>query len=116
MKGTTLEHTSDERVPIPEINKLVCTRHPGHRRNDHGLKSVIISDERDYFRDFLRMAPFNLAARFCRNHAPQQCSAGKAMTNADWSARVGQAPTEREDLRPRRFGRSTRASTRSRST
>ena len=52
MEGTTLEHTSDERAPIPEINKLVCTRRLGRRRNDHGLKSVIISDERDYFRDF----------------------------------------------------------------
>ena len=52
MEGTTLEHTSDERALIPEINELVCTRRPGRRRNDHGLKSVIISDERDYFRDF----------------------------------------------------------------
>jgi hypothetical protein len=52
MEGTTLEHTSDERAPIPEINELVCTGRPGRRRNDHGLKSVSISDERDYHRYF----------------------------------------------------------------
>jgi hypothetical protein len=37
------------------------------------------------------------------------------VTNADWWARVVQARTERDDLRPSAYGRSATASTRARS-